>query len=68
MYVSQNPKSKAELKRWIAAGRQVRLQSNSPFDNPPENGVATVEGPHYPQPHRWYGQVTVKDGIIVSVQ
>jgi hypothetical protein len=28
----------------------------------------TLEGPHYPQPHRWYAEATVRDGVIVKVK
>jgi len=35
---------------------------------PPMNGRATVEGPWYPEPHRWYAEVMVKDGIVVGVK
>lgn len=27
-----------------------------------------VEGPHFPQPHRWYAQVEVKDGKVIKVK
>jgi hypothetical protein len=35
---------------------------------PNKNGSETVEGPHFPEPHRWYASVQVKDGIVVSVK
>jgi hypothetical protein len=35
---------------------------------PNDNGRETVEGPHYPEPHRWYAQVEVIDGIVVKVK
>ena len=31
------------------------------------DGLITVEGPHYPKPHRWYGQCTMKDGLVVKI-
>ena len=34
---------------------------------PKTNGTESVEGPHYPQPHTWYAQVTLKDGVVVKV-
>jgi len=36
--------------------------------SPPRNGTITLEGPHYPEPHRWYAQATVKDGEVVKVK
>jgi len=34
----------------------------------PKNGTITLEGPHYPEPHRWYAQAEVVDGVIVKVK
>jgi len=67
MYVQGNPKSKAELKRWIAAGKQLGYYQPGPFGgNEAQNGTVYAEGPHYPKPHRWYGTLQVKDGVIIS--
>lgn len=30
-------------------------------------GTISLEGPHYPQPHRWYASARLVDGIVVSV-
>ena len=35
---------------------------------PPNNGWVAVEGPHYPQPHRWYARVRLEDGAIVEIK
>jgi|TARA_Y100000310_G_scaffold276791_1_gene294186 hypothetical protein len=32
------------------------------------DGRVSLEGPHYPEPHRWYAQATLKDGIVVAVK
>jgi hypothetical protein len=63
-------KSKAALKRAVAAGDVVTIFQPGPFGgNEPENGKGiAVEGPHYPEPHRWYAQVDVADGQIVRVR
>jgi len=34
----------------------------------PENGTVYLEGPHYPEPHRWYAQGTVKNRVLVSIK
>jgi hypothetical protein len=67
MYATTNPKTKKALKEAVASGKSIRIFSPGPFPAP-ENGSATVEGPHYPQPHRWYASVQVKDGVIISVK
>lgn len=65
-YCSPNYKSKAELKRAIAAGKIVTVFAPG-LGTVPENGKVTLEGPHYPEPHRWYGTATVENGRVVKV-
>lgn len=36
--------------------------------SPRDNGKEYLEGPHYPQPHKWYAEVDVKDGFITKVK
>ena len=67
MYVSPNFKSKKALKEAISRGDSVTVFSPG-LGSPPHNGRTAVEGPHYPEPHRWYDQVTIKDGKVVSVK
>lgn len=67
MYVSPNFKTKKALKEAVAAGKVVRVFSPSPFPCPTE-GRVTVEGPHFPEPHRWYAVVEVKEGRVIKVK
>lgn len=76
MYVSPNFKTKKALKEAV---RDYLQTVGTPLETRPvrifqpglgaevRNGTASVEGPHYPKPHTWYGQVTVKDGIVIKV-
>lgn len=66
MYCVRNFKTKKELKEAVERCEPVRLFAPG-LGSPRENGIETVEGPHYPQPHRWYAQVEVVDGIVVRV-
>jgi hypothetical protein len=68
MYVTPNFKSKAAVKRAIAKGEPVKVISNSPFDTVPHNGTVSVEGPHYPASHTWYGEVIIVDGIVARIR
>ena len=71
MYVSPNFKTKAELKRAITSGASVSVyQPNAMFpgSDAPRDGIVYLEGPHYPQPHRWYAQGQMKNGKLVSVK
>ena len=67
MYVSPNFKTKKALKEAVLAGEHVEVFSPGPFPAP-ENGAASVEGPHYPQPNSWYAQVTVENGRVTKVK
>lgn len=66
MYVSPNFKTKKQLRDAIAQGREVEVFSPGPFPAP-ENGTATIEGPHYPEPHRWYARDQVVNGLVTKV-
>jgi hypothetical protein len=67
MYVSPNFKFKKNLKEAVAKGSQVTVFSPGPFPCP-QDGWVTVEGPYYPVPHSWYGQVWVEAGIVKKVR
>jgi hypothetical protein len=70
-YTDRNFRTKKELKDAVAAGKQIYVyQPNSDITGaePPQNGTISVEGPHAPEPHRWYASVTLKDGVIVAVR
>jgi hypothetical protein len=69
MYSSVNYKTKKALREAVAAGETVRVFQPGPFGgNEPTNGTVSLEGPHYPEPHRWYANATLRDGVIVSVK
>lgn len=67
MYVDPNFKTKKALREAIAAGKTVSVFSPGPFPCP-QNGWVAVEGPHYPQPHSWYGNVRVEGGLVKEVK
>lgn len=69
MYTTRNFKTKKELKEAVARGDKVTYYQPGPFGgNEPQNGTIYVEGPHYPQPHKWYAQCEVLNGVIVKVR
>ena len=69
MYTITNYKTKKELKAAVALGRPVTYFQPGPFGgNEIQNGTFCVEGPHYPEPHRWYATCTAVDGVIVKVK
>jgi hypothetical protein len=66
MYSNENFKTKKALKEAVAAG-PVPCHQPGPFGSDVSDGQHCCEGPHYPQPHRWYAQVVVENGQITKV-
>jgi len=67
-YIYPNFKTKKAAKEAIAKGEKIICKDNTPWGHPRlSDGMATVEGPHYPEPHRWYGKVTLKDGQVIKL-
>ena len=67
-YVDPDFKSKKAFKESVVAGGKHYVYNPSGMFPTTQNGTTTVEGPHYPKPHRWYASVVVKDGVVVSVK
>lgn len=64
MYTTNNFKTKKALKEVVANGEKIGVyEPGAVF-----NGSGTVEGPHFPEPHKWYADVDLKDGVIVKVR
>lgn len=68
-YVRPNFKTKKDLKRALADGHAVYAWEPGTLAPDPANRTVYLEGPWYPEPHRWWGQAkTDADGRIVSVK
>lgn len=67
MYASRNFKTKKAFREAVQNGEKITLYAAG-YGRPNDNGTETVCGPHYPEPHKWYASVTVKDGIVTSVK
>ena len=67
-YCEKNYQTKKELKADFKAGVKIKVYQPGPFGPNIKDGPTAVEGPHYPQPHRWYASVEVKDGIITRIK
>lgn len=66
-YVAPNFKTKKALKEALKQGAVVIVYQPG-MGTVPDNGAVYLEGPHYPEPHRWYGKGTMKDGKLVEVK
>ena len=69
MYACNNFKSKKAIKEAIAKiGHAGTIFQPGPFGgNEPENGIVSLEGPHYPEAHKWYATATIEHGKIVKI-
>ncbi len=66
-YCDTNYKTKKALKDAVAAGKRVTVYPTEPHETAVQNGRVAVGGPHFPEPHKWYATVTIKDGAVVKV-
>lgn len=69
MYTSKNFQTKKALREAFDAGEVIRtFQPNGDlFERPQRNGKIYLEGPHYPQPHKWYASGEIVDGILLKL-
>ena len=66
MYTSPNFKTKKALKEALAAGKEV-LVFQPGIGVVPLDGKVYLEGPHSPEPHKWYASGTMVDGKLIKV-
>ena len=66
MYVRPNYASERLLKDAVKSGDIVEAFSPGPFPCP-SDGIIAIEGPHFPEAHKWYAQVMVEAGLVVKV-
>ena len=70
MYTEKNFKTKKALKDDVKAGNTVYVYDTaliSPKQQDDINGTVYLEGPHHPEPHKWYAQVECERGKVVKV-
>tara|TARA_R100001530_G_scaffold110446_1_gene77761 strand:- start:337 stop:579 length:243 start_codon:yes stop_codon:yes gene_type:complete len=80
MYTVRNYRTKKALKADVAAhgeccafdsrcDKAVATFQPGPFaEYAATDGVEFLEGPHYPEPHRWYAEVVLRDGLVIRVK
>lgn len=79
MYTHENYPTKKALRAAVKAqatgGPKVTFYQPGPFGGnetqgtpgTSQYGVFNIEGPHFPQPHKWYASCVVENGVIVKV-
>ena len=69
MYTVHNYQFKLQLKEDVRQGKVIRVYQPGMFGgNEPRDGQIALEGPHAPQPHRWYAEAVIKNGVVVSIK
>ena len=68
MYTNKNYQTKKALKQDVADGVKVSTFQPGGVFPAKTDGTAFLEGPHYPEPHRWYAQVELVKGLVVKVK
>lgn len=63
-YTEINFKTKKALKEAVASGQKVYCYNPGPF---PLTGPRTItlEGPHYPEPHKWYAEAHIDAELAI---
>jgi len=52
-YCVENFRTKKALREAVAE-RDVAIYQPGPWGRRVQNGTVYLEGPHYPEPHKWY--------------
>ena len=67
-YTDKNFKSGKDLRTYFETGKEVTVYQPGPFGGAVKDGKIYLEGPHYPEPHRWYVAGECKDGMLVALK
>lgn len=68
MYCDPNFKTKKALKEAIAAGKPVSAYQPGGMFPGATDGWVCIEGPPFPEPHRWYARALLKEGMITRIK
>lgn len=68
MYTDKNYRTKKALIEDFQAGKKIGVYQLGGIFPSQKDGQVSIEGPHYLEPHRWYANATIQDGIIVKVK
>jgi hypothetical protein len=67
-YTVKNYRTKKALLDDLRNGELVEVYQPGPFGPRVSDGSCCIEGPHYPEPHRWYASATIKDGFVLKAR
>ena len=67
MYTVHNYRSKKDLIDDVNRGVNVAVFQPGLSQFGKRNGQVSLEGPHYPEPHKWYAIAIIEDGVIERI-
>lgn len=68
-YTVENFRSKKALKDAVKSGAKVRcFNPGLGPDLSSYTGQVGLEGPHYPEPHKWYAAAKLVNGVVTEVK
>ena len=68
MYTDRNFSTKKALKKAVKSGDKVTFFQPGGLYNGVVDGSIVIEGPHYPEPHKWYAKCQAVNGLITEVK
>jgi len=69
MYTDRNFRTKKALQEAFEQGHTIDLYQPGPFGGGRlPQGTVYLEGPHYPEPHKWYATGVAEGGQLVSLK
>ena len=66
-YADTNFKTGKALKESFRVGNTITVYQPGPFGPTVRDGRVCLEGPHFPEPHRWWISVEVVAGKVTKV-
>lgn len=67
-YTVTNFKTKKALREALANGDVIPVYQPGPFGPDVKDGWTLLEGPHYPEPHRWYASGFIEAGKLRRIK
>jgi hypothetical protein len=67
-YTRTNFRTKKALKEAFLSGEEIEVFQPGPFGPDVKDGKVVLEGPHYPEPHRWYVEAEVVANRLVKLK
>lgn len=68
MYVDPNFKTKKAMREALKEGKEISVYQPGGIFSGPMNGRVSLEGPHYPEPHKWYAEGFIENGKLVKIK